>query len=74
MTEQDIHTLLPAALRALRNEGEQVSEVGGVFFINGLHQSPRQVVEYARELRQISFSRPLSPHAGQRGRPRRNQT
>lgn len=66
--------LLFGARLLLRKEGERVEIVDGRYFVGGVEQTPEEVIAYAEDLRRAERGRPLSPHSGRHGRPKRGKT
>ena len=62
--------LIDAAVRVLIKNEERVEVENGQFIINGILQTPDQVIEYADEIYRIEKFKPLHPRAELYGRPK----
>ena len=63
--------LLEAAIRVLVRSGESVKYSNGVYVVNGVSESPDDVIAYADDLYQVDKSIPLHDRAYVSGRPRK---
>lgn len=64
--------LLRAAIRVLKRSDEMVHCENGICIVNGIEQTPDEVIEYAADLYEAEKNIPLHPRSALFGRPKKS--